>query len=38
MCEYAEVLLVWRRSRCIKFYDDLEVVYVSFIINVCAGV
>jgi hypothetical protein len=37
MCEYTEVLLVWRRSRCIKFYDDLEVGYIGFIIKACAG-
>jgi hypothetical protein len=37
VCEYAEVLLVWHRSRCIKFYEDLEVDYVGFIINACAG-
>jgi hypothetical protein len=34
VCEYAQVLHLWRRSRRI---DDLEFGYVSFIINACAG-
>jgi hypothetical protein len=36
--KYAEVLLVWCRSRCTKFFNNLEVGYVGFIINACAGV
>jgi hypothetical protein len=35
-----EVLLVWRRSHCTKFFNDLEVGYVGFIgfiINAYAG-
>jgi hypothetical protein len=37
VCEYAEVLHVWRRSHCTKFYNNLDVGYVGFIINACAG-
>jgi hypothetical protein len=37
MCKHAEMLLVWRRSRCSKIFDDLEVGYVGFIINACVG-
>jgi hypothetical protein len=37
VCKYAEVLLVWHWSRCSKIFDDLEVGYVGFIINACAG-
>jgi hypothetical protein len=32
-----EVLLMWRQSRCTKFYNDLEVSYVGFIINTSMG-
>jgi hypothetical protein len=32
-----EVLLVWRRRRCTKFYNDLEVSLVGFIINASVG-
>jgi hypothetical protein len=32
-----KVLLVWRRSRCSKVFDDIEVGYVGFIINAFAG-
>jgi hypothetical protein len=28
---------VWRRSRCTKFFNDLEVGYVGFIDIACAG-
>jgi hypothetical protein len=37
VCKYAEVLLVWRRSRCSKIFNDLEVGYVGFIDIACAG-
>jgi hypothetical protein len=37
MCEYKEVLHLWRQSRCTKFFDDLEVSYVGFINIACAG-
>jgi hypothetical protein len=37
VCEYAEVLHLWRRSGCIEFFDDLEVGYIIFIINAYAG-
>jgi hypothetical protein len=37
VCKYVEVLLVWRQSPCTKFFNDLEVGYVGFIINTCAG-
>jgi hypothetical protein len=29
------MLHVWRRSRCTKFYNDLEVSYVGFIDIAC---
>jgi hypothetical protein len=32
-----EVLLVWHWSRFSKIFNDLEVGYVGFIINACAG-
>jgi hypothetical protein len=32
-----EVLLMWRHSCCSKIFNDLEVGYVSFIINTCAA-
>jgi hypothetical protein len=28
---------LWRRSRYAKFFNDLAVGYVGFIINACAG-
>jgi hypothetical protein len=37
MCEYAEVLHVWRQNHCTKFFDDLEVGYVGFFDIACAG-
>jgi hypothetical protein len=37
VCKYAEVLLVWHRSRCSKIFNDLEVGYIGFIINAYAG-
>jgi hypothetical protein len=37
VCKYAEVLLVWHRSRCSKIFNDLEVSYVGFIDLACAG-
>jgi hypothetical protein len=37
MCEYVEVLLVLRQRRCIKFFNDLEVGYIGFIMNAYAG-
>jgi hypothetical protein len=38
VCNYVDVLLVWLRSHCSKIFNDLEVGYVGFIINACAGV
>jgi hypothetical protein len=32
-----EVLLVWHRSHCTKFFNDLEVIYIGFIDIACAG-
>jgi hypothetical protein len=32
-----EVLLMWCQSRCTKFFNELEVGYVGFVINTCAG-
>jgi hypothetical protein len=37
MCEYVEVLQLQRRSHCTKFFDDLEVSYVGFIVIACVG-
>jgi hypothetical protein len=37
VCEYVEVPLVRHRSRYSKFFIDLEVGYVVFIVNTCAG-
>jgi hypothetical protein len=37
MCEYAEVLQLWRRSRCTKIFNNPEVGYVGFISIACAG-
>jgi hypothetical protein len=37
VCEYVEVMHVWHRSHCSKFYNDLEVGYVGFIDITCAG-
>jgi hypothetical protein len=37
VCEYAKLLHVWHQSHCTKFYNDLDVGYVGFIINACAG-
>jgi hypothetical protein len=37
MCEYEEVPLVRHQSRCSKIFIDLEVGYVVFIVNACAG-
>jgi hypothetical protein len=32
-----EVLHLWRQSHCTKFFNHLEVGYIGFIINACAG-
>jgi hypothetical protein len=37
VCKYAEVLLMWRRSRCSKIFNDPEVGYIGFIEIACAG-
>jgi hypothetical protein len=38
VCEYAEVLQLWSQIHCTKFFNDLEVGYVSFIDIAYAGV
>jgi hypothetical protein len=37
VCDYAEVLHLWRRSRCTKIFNDLEVGYLGFISIACTG-
>jgi hypothetical protein len=37
MCECAEVPLMRHRSRRSKIFIDLEVGFVVFIVNACAG-
>jgi hypothetical protein len=37
VCDYAEVLHLWRRIRCTKIFNDLEVGYVGFISIACTG-
>jgi hypothetical protein len=37
VCKYTEALLVWRRSHCTKFFNDLEVGYIDFIDIAFAG-